>query len=220
MSISFARNERPISRPPFIVDETSIVRDTGRQIAWELLDERYQYGAWQVVADGTNSQSATTFNCEALEYELPAFTVLRFGADEFVRTTEVGNVGDTSIACEALVNAIEDGDVSYVDTDFIPGGVIPAGTCMDLLSDGRVAPSALAISTGSPTAYGLLETPAEEANRNDAASGYGIICAGFIYDNLLPEASGSPAALSGTWKTELLARGGAWMFTQYSDNTD
>lgn len=217
MTISFQRAERPISRPAFIVDESSIVRDTGRQIAWELLDERYQYGAWAVVAAGTNSQNATTLNVEPLERDLPAYTLLRFGADEYTRTTAPAQAGATSIPCEALINAVESGDKAYVDTDHIPGKTLPAGTCLDLLSDGRVVPSALAIEGVS--AYGLLETRADEISKSDAASGYGVICAGFIYDNLLPEATGTPKVLNGDWKTELRARGGAWQFAQYSDDT-
>lgn len=218
MSISFARVEGSISRPAFIVDETSLVRDTGRQIAWELLDGRYQYGAWSVVARGTNNIGATDLLVDALEFDLPAFTVLRFGADEFARTTANAVAGAISIPVDALVSAIEAADVAYVDTDTFGGRALKAGTCLDLLADGRVVPSALA--TAGVTAYGLLETNADEESNSDAASGYGVLCGGFFYDNLLPEATGSPKVLNSTWKTELSARGGAWQFTQYSDNTE
>jgi hypothetical protein len=140
--ISFARAERDITKPAFVVDQASIVRDTGRQIDWSL-----------VTGDD-------------------------YGAD-----------------------TIPDPQGKYIE----------AGTVVDLLTNGKVVPSAL--GTGGVTAYGILETRAEEMNRNDAASGYGVICSAFIYENLLPEDDIS------AFKSELLDRGGFWMFTDHEDTT-
>lgn len=211
-----ARTTTDVSRPPFVVDHSSTIRDTGRQIDWDALDERYQYNSFAVVADGVSAQGATALTVEALERAIPAGTVLRFlGATEYARTTAAAAAGATSIDVEALVNAVEDGDIAY--TGGSGGKFVPAGTVMDLLASGKIVPSAMA--SGGVTAYGVLVTNADEDSRTDALTGYGVFLGGLFYENLLPEASGSPAVIDSNWKTELLARGSAWQFLQYADNT-
>ena len=60
-----------------------------------------------------------------------------------------------------------------------------------------------------------------EGNRSHALSGYGVIIGGSIYENLLPEASGDPAVIDSTYKTELQTAGvgTGFAFFQYSDDT-
>lgn len=292
----FERVTNPMSKPPFIVDQNSIDRDTGRQIDWDALDSRYDHGAAQVVLTESVDFAETAITVEALTKALPAGTildfgeraafvvtlsaneaiaetslavvalpgpvrsgtVLKFGAGEFAELTADAAAGATDITVAALEVAIESGDTApvpavreilrvataaavgataiTVDGADMPiesgdiayyggtigstgaGKFVPAGTVMDLQADGQIVPSAL--GSAGLTAYCLLATNADEDSRTDSMSGYGVILAGQIYENLLPETDGAvPSVISSTWKTELRARGGSWMFHQYSDDT-
>jgi len=218
-TIAFGRTTRNTSRPSFIVDRTSVKRDTGRQIDWDLITEAYGYGAVPVQLNGAASAAAVAIVVDPITAPIPAYTTIRFGADEFARLTESAEVGETNLTVDPLVSALEDNDVGYADVDAYPGRKIPAGTVVDLLSSGMVVPSALGTG-GGVTAYGILLTDAEEMSDSDAASGYGVAIMAAVYENLLPEATGGPPkVIDANWKTELLARGGAWMFLQYEDNT-
>jgi hypothetical protein len=294
--VAFGRTTRPIGAPAFVVDQSSVVRGTGRQIDWDLLGDNFVVdpqtvklngaaapGAVSLTVDplpvdlnvgdvlefGTLEQVTVTMNASALAAAtsitvlalsgpIPDNTLLDFGTNKFARvngavaagatsitvdaiptalagsevaTFEGGvilavvdahaDAGATSVTVEDLPLAIADDSVAIVPGQFGPlqetGRFIKAGTVMDLLSSGMVVPSSLA--TAGVTAYGILLTNADQDAREDAATGYGIGIAGAFYENLLPEASGSPAVINSTWKTELLARGGQWLFEQYSDNT-
>lgn len=212
----FKRVESKISRPPFVVDPTSIVRDTGRQVDWPNVDESYQHGSVAVAATAQADSSATQISVTALEKAIRAGTMLVFltgstASAAFV--TEDAAVGDTVIKVEALDETVANNSVANYGGN--GGRFIPAGTVMDLLPSGKLVPSAQ--GTGGVTAYCVLETNADEDAREDASTGYGAICAGFLYENLLPEANAG--TINSDWKTELRARGGAWQFAQYEDNT-
>jgi hypothetical protein len=295
-NIAFARTTQPTGRPPFIVDPSQIVRDTGRQIDWDALGDTFvenpqiiklngaaAAGAISLTVDalpvdlepgdnldfGTLEQvtvtagatlvNATTLVVTALPGPIPSGTVLWFGTNKFAHTTADAAAGATSIAVTAIpvafaggetatfeggvltavVDAHADAGATTVVVEDLPltipdnaeavvrgeiGGEVTtgrhlvAGTVLDLQADGTVVPSSL--GTGGLTAYGILETNADEDSRTDAATGYGVIKSGSFYENLLPEADGNtPSVINSTWKTELLARGGFWLFEQYSDNT-
>lgn len=214
----FKRVEGKISRPPFVVDPTSIVRDTGRQIDWELVDDSYQHGAVPVVATAQASSSTTSISVAALKKAIPAGTLLVFrssSAASVAIVTATAAVGSTSLTVDSLDETVENNMVAYFGGR--GGAFIHAGTVVDLLPNGKVIPSALGAG-GGVTAYGILETNAEEDAKEDAVTGYGIMVGGFFYENLLPEADSS-GDISGTWIAELRARGGSWQFDDYSDNT-
>lgn len=215
--ISFQRVTQNTSRPAFVVDPTSIVRDNGRQIDWNALDARYQYGAVPIEISADEAVDQTTISVIALPVDLPAGTVLQFGLDKYATLTADALAGATTITTQPLVTALVDGDIAYYDANVLPGKRVKAGTVMDLQADGQIVPSAMA--SGGLTAYCILETDADELSQSDSATGYGCIISGAIYENLLPEATGSPEVIDSTWKTELLARGGFWIFNQYADDT-
>lgn len=130
--------------------------------------------------------------------------------------------GATSVTVEDLPLGIPDNAEAIVPGEIsgevLTGKHIKAGTVMDLQADGTIVPSALGL--GGLTAFCILATNADEDSRTDAASGYGVLLSGSFYENLLPEADGaSPSVINSTWKTELLARGGFWLFEQWGDNT-
>lgn len=63
----------------------------------------------------------------ALTGDIPAGTILDFGADKFVRLSADADAGDVSLAVDAIPTALVDADVAY----YSPGGVrkhIPSGT--------------------------------------------------------------------------------------------
>lgn len=127
--------------------------------------------------------------------------------------------GAEEVTVEDLALGIPDESEAIVpgslDNDEVfRGRRVKAGTVVDLLASGKVVPSSEA--TSGVTAYGILATNADEFSKTDAASGYGVIVSASVYENLLPDAE--HASLS-TWKTELLARGGFWLFQTYADNT-
>jgi hypothetical protein len=93
---------------------------------------------------------------------------------------------------------------------------IPAWTVLGLLLGGGSKASPRADTTNP--AVGFLETPAVEDALNVPAPGmYGMVVGGNLYENLLPEASGSPAVLTSDVKDELAAAGSRFYFQQYGD---
>lgn len=102
---------------------------------------------------------------------------------------------------------------------------IRAGTVMGELLSGngslspRTAPVGTAASTNPATC--ILATNANQNSRTDSRSGYGVILGGVLYDNLLPDATGIPAALPAAVKTELQVAGvgTGFSFLRYTDST-
>ncbi len=161
----------------------------------------------------------TTLTVEALEVAWESGDTATLPAERiFARVTDTGaNIGDTSITVEALDNWINDGDIAYLGTG-LSGRQVKPGTWMCELTDGRIVPRA--VRPNSETAKYLLATFANEDSPTDAATGYGVIASGSIYENLLPESTGSPKVSPSGYVTEALAHGGYWLMSQYSDNTN
>jgi hypothetical protein len=294
---SFARTTLPSSAPAFVVDRDHLVRDTGRQIDWDLLDKSFVPNPQIVKLNGAAAPGAvsltvdalpialnvgdvlnfgvleqvtvtigvagatandTTIPVAALSGPIPDNTLLDFGGKKFARVNGAVAAGATSITVDAIPTNLVSGDVAtfeggellaYVDAHaakgatsvtvedleyaladnaeaIMPGGFgsgdempagahLKAGTIVDLLASGKVVPSSIN-SGGGVTAYGILATNTDQYSETDASTGYGIFTSGSFFENLLPDAEN--ASLS-TWKTELLARGGFWMFDTYADNT-
>jgi hypothetical protein len=93
--------------------------------------------------------------------------------------------------------------------------VLPAGTVVgSLLGSGKVSPR---VDSTNP-AVGILETGAREGNTASPGGGMvGMLVAGNLYENLLPEAAGTPKVLSSDVKSELAAAGCRFYFQQYAD---
>jgi hypothetical protein len=211
------RTEYNVSTPGFVGDWGSIARlPTGAQIDWPAIGDGYRDTAEVVKLAAAALADATELTVDALPVAVPAGTNLYFGqSKEFARVTANAAAGATSLTVEALPSALENDDEAIIGG----GGskVIPAGTVMAALASGLVIPRAAV--TGAETAIGILVSSANEGSRSDAKSGYGLLIGGAIYENLLPEAAGSPAVIDSDWKTELQAAGTGFSFHQYSDNT-
>lgn len=93
---------------------------------------------------------------------------------------------------------------------------IPAGTaCGELLStNGTISPR---VVTTNPATCILL-TAAYEDDPSAAATGYGCLVGGVLFENLLPQASGGPPkTLAAAIKTELANAGCFFTWEKYSD---
>lgn len=202
------------TRARFVADEGSLDRNNGRQIDWALVGEDRRQTPGQIVTAGATSLAATTLNVTALTRALPSGTVLDFGTDEFAVTTAAAAAGATTVPVRAIPMALEGGEIAVVagsGAKFLPAGTV-IGT---LLGNGKASPR---IVTTNP-ATGILETNAtDEVKSPDALTGYGVIVGGVIYENLLPEATGTPKVLATAVKTELAAAGTGFSFQQYSDS--
>lgn len=203
------------TRPGFIVDPASVDRSTGRQIDWANVGEQYRRTPGQVVVVGAAGAAigATSVPVVALARALNTGTVLDFGAGKFATTTANAAAGATSITVRAIPTALVSGDQAIVagsGAKFLPAGTV-LGT---LLGNGKASPR---VVTTNP-AVGILETNAtDDPAAPDSKTGYSMLVGGVIFENLLPESSGSPKVLASAVKTELASSGMGWVFQQYSD---
>lgn len=208
------RSTEVVSSISGVVDSRSVMLGTGRQIAWDLVPESYRTTAKTItVGVGGAAQGATTVPVVALPVALPKDLVLPFGTGEFVKLTAAAAAGATSISVEALVNALEAADTA------VYGGtgkkMLPQHCAVgDELGNGKLAPR---IETTNP-AIGLLATNAIEGDASAGLSGYGLIRGGVFFENMLPDAVGSPKELPAAIKTELRASGVGYAFEQFVDS--
>jgi hypothetical protein len=219
------------TRAGFILDPSSVDRSSGRQIDWANVGNRFRRtpGTAPVVVNvgaAGASASAVSVPCDALvcdgkatgEVCIPNGTVIWFSAGKFIKLNADAVVGATSLTTLAIPTALVDADVAtYPGAPGSGDKVLPAGTVVgELLGTGKVSPR---VASTNP-AVGFLETDAVENDPIAAKSGYGMIVGGVLYENLLPDASGSPKVLASAIKTELNTAGVSkgFRFEQYADN--
>lgn len=206
-----------VSHAPFIADPTSISRlGGGRQIDWANVPDRYRIGAVVVTLTANAAQGATSLTVTALNGAIPNGTLLDFGGTKTARLTTAAVAGATTVAVAATPTAMVTGDLATY-LGLMPGKkFLPAGTAIGeiLNATGLVSPR---IVTTNPAA-GLLETNAREDEQFAPITGYGIIAGGVIYENLLPDATGSPKTLPSAIKTELAANSTGFRFESYGDS--
>jgi hypothetical protein len=161
----------------------------------------------------------TSITVAAIPTALAGAETATFKGGEIIAVVDTAaDAGATTVSVEEVPLPIADNAEAVIQQaiggELSRGKHLKAGTFLDLTAAGKVVPSSLA--TAGLTAYGILATNADEFSETDAATGYGVITSGSIYDNLLPDYANAALA---TWKTELLARGGFWLFQTYADNT-
>lgn len=217
------RNTYNLSRQAFIVDQNSISQNSGRQVAWQHVPDRFRAGSQIVKAAAAALAAATSITVDALPVDLPAGTLIHFGgAGEFARLTAPALAGDTSITVEALPNGIEDNDEGVIPGD--GPKTIPAGSVMAEITTGddkgQLVLRAYRPTGSTDPATCFLLTPAVQGDVTEAKTGYGCLTGGMLYENLLPDASGDPMVLPSDYKTELQAAGvgTGFGFEQYYDS--
>lgn len=211
-----------VSTAGFIVDHGSVDRDTGRQIDWANVPDTFKGATSYTVTlnDAAAAEGDTSITVEALPVAIPAGTVLDFGEHSvdtvqmLAKTTAAAASGATSLTVEPLGHGIEDdATATYTTPTTRDKKHIPAGTFMAELSGGKIIPRSAV--TGAETAIGLLATNATEDAAYNAKTGFGLLCGGVFYDNLLPDYGHANLA---TWKTELDAAGTGVSWRTYADN--
>jgi hypothetical protein len=215
------RTNYDLSTPAFIVDLQSIDRDTGRQIDWANIPawQQKNLGANVIVVVGAAGAAggATSVPVGALSAAIPNGTTLDFGGAKFARLTAAAAAGALTLTVAALPTALVSTDTATYTTAGTGGKFLKAGTCVgDVLGSGKLRPR---VVTTNP-AVGFLASDASELSETDAITGYGLIIGGYLYENLLPDATGGPpAALAAGIKTELQVAGASkgFLFKVYED---
>lgn len=211
-----------ITAPNFVVDHSSVARSGGRQPDWDAVGESHRLVPGQIVKmNGAVIADATPLTVDPVAFAIPAGMMLYFGElGEQVRVSADVAAGAVAIPVDAAHAAIEDNDEAVIRGSGVKR--IRAGTVLAELPSGKVIPRADVDIVADPThtAAGIAETEMEEGNRNDALTGYGMLIGGALYENLLPEATGTPKVLPALFKTELAAAAGVlgFAFHQYGDS--
>lgn len=210
-------------RPNFVADWESVDRDTGHTIDWALVGNEFRVGAALITSPAGAAAAAVSLPVSALTVAIPAGTLLTFGTLENVRVTTAAAVGAVALAVDPLPDAIEAGDTAAYVPNYQAPKVVPAGTRMGVTgtTNGRMAPR----TATNPAEFILLTDAVEPTGSAQAGhlnrGAYGVIRGGVLYENLLPGATGSPATINATEKTELqtAGRGTGYAFVQYRDST-
>lgn len=193
-------------------------RADGAQVDWTAVDERFQATpgtpAHTVVAAAEAVATATSITVEALEYAIPAGTVLDFeGAGKFAILDEDADAGATTLSVEALDATIDAEDEATAPAIAGSGKkTLPAFTACALV-DGKLVPR-----SADNAATVVLLTDATEDLASDSKSGYGFVMGGGFYEELMPDFVAEGGEPWATIKTELLAAG-AYYFRPYSDSS-
>ena len=205
------------STPGFLADPHSVRRNSGRQIDWANVGERYRETPGQVVTMAAAALAdATSLTVEALEFAVPAGTLLYFGeSGEHTRVSANAAAGATTLAVQAPHGAIEDGDTATIAGQ--GDKFIPAGEVMDEIdATGLLVPRAAGADVAGRTTVGLLASNANEnrgIGRVESLSGYGVFIGGHVYENLLPRTLDADA------RTALLGLpGGGFSFETYEND--
>lgn len=171
----------------------------------------------------------TSLTVEALDGVIADATTALFpGGTIQARVITFAAQGATSLVVDELQFAIADEAVAVLGGSG-PRSILP-GTWMCELSTGKIVPRS--IRPASETTIGLLESGASEddsvSNGTGAFSygagmktGYSVIVGGVVYENLLPESTGTPPLANSTYKTEVQTAGvgTGFSFQQYGDTT-
>lgn len=203
------------AQPGFIVDRYAMDLNTGRQIDWANVPSSYQN------ADGKKLLKAGTAMVERASGKVVPYNgtgaattltsvVVASNVATATKTSHGYSVGETV--------TISGSNLSYVNGRKVIASVPNANT-FTFAAVGADATSTGTIVT-TRVAIGLLVSNALEGDPNAAMTGYGIYIGGSVYENLLPDASGSPKVLADALKTDLQYTGNTtgWHFGQYSDS--
>lgn len=160
---------------------------------------------------------ATSIAVEALDAQIESGDTATYtGGRKIAYVAAEAPKAATAVTVSALPFEIDNDDEAKFGGE--PGSrSIPAGTVFCELSSGLLVPRLY--RPGSETAKFLSITPITEDDDTQAGSGFGFFNGGVVAENLLPEASGSPKTISGTYKTEMIANGCTFFFRQVTDSS-
>lgn len=164
---------------------------------------------------------ATTLTVAALPTALAGGeTATYLGGDLHARLSADAAAAATSVTVEALEFAIPQDAIAYGIGGLLHrqtgSKYIPSGTVVARDTNGKIFPRGDV--TGAETSWGIIETDAVSDSRTDALTGYSVLFAGIYYENMLPDADPTTGLISSTYKTELRAGGGQFMFRKAHDS--
>ena len=153
-----SRQNHTITRPPFVVDVSTLVRGQGRQINWDRVPESFRQGAHATVVVGSGGApgNATSIPVAVTFLNggtvIPAGAVLDFGGGKYARVAAPYTSG-ANITVDAIPTAVVQNDTA---TYFEPGDSgrksLPAGTVISLDGPTRtVVGAAVTGNTGNGT---------------------------------------------------------------------
>jgi hypothetical protein len=211
------RTTGTIGGPGFVADHSSVERNSGRQVAWDLVGENRRTTAGQTVTLAAAAlAAATSITVDPLTAHLADNTVLDFGGGKFARINNAAgyDAGDTALTVDAIPTAL-----AGTESAIVSGSgqkALAAGTVVAERDTSGVLEIYPAVDSGDAS-IGVIETDANELSQVEAISGYGVITHGKLYEALLPDATGTPRAIPATQRTELLALG--FSFEPYTDTS-
>jgi hypothetical protein len=133
-----SRQNHTISRPPFVVDVSSLVRGPGRQINWDRVPESFRQGARATVVVGAAgaAQNATSIPVTVTFKNggtvIPAGAVLDFGGGKYARVSAPYTSG-ANISVDAIPTAVvQDDTANYFEPGDSGRKALPAGTVISL----------------------------------------------------------------------------------------
>jgi hypothetical protein len=204
------------TRPAFVADPGSIDRNTGRQVDWTNVPTTFKNAdgnkvilagtvmSGEVNSDGIGDagkmvpRSATTTVTVAVSSNVATATA----------TAHPFKVGDTVYITGA--------NLAYVNGEKTVASV-PTANTFTFAAVGADA-SATGTITTAWRVCGILETNATENSMTDSLSGYGVIVGGVLFQNLLPDSTGTPKVLPAQYKTELDELGPGFYWSTYQDS--
>lgn len=191
-----------------VVDESSLERTNGGLIAWANVSA--------VTADALKTVPAFTVVGKKASGELVprASTIL---------LTSVSVTSNVATATAATGHGLAVGDTVFIagaSLAYVNGTKTIASVSGDTIT--FTATGANASATGTITlswaAIGMIEATIVNGARGNALTGFGVVVGGVLYENLLPDATGTPKVLPAQYKTELTAAGCTFKFAQYGDS--
>jgi len=196
-----------LSRVRPVVDESSLERTPGAQIDWADITAGSD-GMKRVIQGTVMSRKASGKLTPRSTSITLTSVVVASNVATATKTNHGYSVGDQVY--------IAGSNLSYAN------GLKTVASVPDANTFTYAASGANATATGTITsnysATHILETNATDSNNAEALTGYSALLGGVLYENLLPDATGSPKTLPPQYKTELTAAGCTFKFHQYADS--
>jgi hypothetical protein len=200
------------SRPAFVVDPQSLVRNSGRQINWDKVPTSYKNSdGKKVIAAGT-----------VLGLTVAGQGVPRAATQTLTSVVVASNVATATLTAHGYAVGdkltIAGANLAYANGTIVVVSV-PTANTFTYAAVGSDA-TATGTITAAYTAQCILETDAVEDQASDSKSGYGCLVGGMLYENRLADATGTPKVLPSAYKSELQTAGvgTGFGFEQFSDS--
>lgn len=197
-----------LSRVRGVADESSLERAGGHQIDWTA-----------ITADADGEKRVT------------GLTVMgRRANGKLVPRSFSKTLTSVVVASNVATATLEGHGFAVGDKVYIAGanlsyanGLKAVATVADADTFTFEATGSNATATGTITAsfqaVGMLETNAAQNAASHALSGYSLLVGGVLYENLCPDAAGTPKVIPAQYKTELVASGCSIKFAPaYADS--